>query len=261
MYGAADLAGVSRLQYTTEMRLIRVMCSGRVDLGFILRAFSNGMDGVLIGGCRFNECNYVTHGNFHALNMTLLAKRLMERMGLNPDRLTIEFMSGAEANLFVDAVNGFVKRVKKLGPLGKSEGMDQNEVKSKLAEVTKLVPYIKLMNQEKLASRLPNPEDHEALFTRDEIDKLFSEAPSYYIDPAKCKACSTCLKRCPADAIEGGKNLIHVIDQDKCIKCGTCLEACPAKFGSVQKITGEAVPPPISEEERIIVRKGKAEGQ
>ena len=154
------------------MRLIRVMCSGRVDLGFILRAFSNGMDGVFIGGCHLNECNYVTHGNYHALNMVLLAKRLMEHMGLNPDRLRIEFMSGAEANLFVEAVNGFVKQVKKLGPLGESEGMDQNEVKSKIAEITKLVPYIKMVNQDKLASRLQNPEEYDALFTHDEIEQV-----------------------------------------------------------------------------------------
>ena len=78
MYGAADLAGVSRLQYTTEMRLIRLMCSGRVDLSFVLRAFSKGMDGVFIGGCRLNECNYVTQGNYHALGMVLLCKKIME---------------------------------------------------------------------------------------------------------------------------------------------------------------------------------------
>ena len=69
------MAGVSRLQYTTETRLIRVMCSGRVDLEFVLRAFSNGMDGVIIGGCRLNECNYITHGNYHALTMALLCKK------------------------------------------------------------------------------------------------------------------------------------------------------------------------------------------
>lgn len=257
MYGAADLAGVSRLQYTTEMRLIRVMCSGRVDLGFVLRAFSNGMDGVFIGGCRFNECNYVTHGNYHAFNMVLLAKRIMEHMGLNPERLRIEFMSGAEANLFVEAVNGFVKQVKELGPLGQSEGMDQNEVKSKLAEITKLVPYIKLVNQEKLASRLKTPEEHYGLFTRDEIEKMFRDVVSYYIDPTKCQACSTCLKQCPAEAIVGGKNLIHVVDQEKCIKCGTCFEACPTKFSSVRKISGEPVPPPIPEEARTVIRKRK----
>ncbi len=233
------------------------MCSGRVDLGFVLRAFSNGVDGVFIGGCRLNECNYVTHGNFHALNMVLLARRIMEHIGLNPERLKIEFMSGAEANLFVEAVNGFVKQVKKLGPLGESEGLDQNDVKLKTAEITKLVPYIKMMNQDKLASRLKTPEEYDGLFTHDEIEKLFREVVSYYIDPTKCQACSICLKRCPVEAIAGAKNLIHIIDQEKCIKCGTCFEACPPRFGAVRKISGEPVPPTISEEARTIARKSK----
>src|SRR5574342_610131 len=67
-YGAADMAGVSRLKYTTDIRLIRTMCSGRVDLDHVLRAFSNGADAVFVGGCRLNECNYITHGNYDALN-------------------------------------------------------------------------------------------------------------------------------------------------------------------------------------------------
>src|SRR5271157_4601970 len=99
------MAGVSRLQYTTEIRLIRVMCSGRVDLSFVLRAFSNGMDGVFIGGCRLNECNYITHGNYHALNMVLLSKKLMEHLGLSPERLRIAFMSSGEGLLFAEVVN------------------------------------------------------------------------------------------------------------------------------------------------------------
>jgi F420-non-reducing hydrogenase iron-sulfur subunit len=239
------------------MRLIRVMCSGRVDPVFVLRAFSNGMDGVFIGGCRLNECNYVTHGNYHALNMVLLLRRIMEHMGLNPERLKIEFMSGAEANVFVDAVNGFVKTVRQLGPLGAGEGIDQPELKQRLAQMSKLVPYFKLVNREKLASSLKTPEEYDALFTKEEIDRLFREMPSYYIDPEKCQACMICAKKCPVEAIEGGKNRIHVVDQDKCIKCGTCFEACPPKFGAVSKISGERVPPPLPEEKRTILRKSK----
>jgi F420-non-reducing hydrogenase iron-sulfur subunit len=239
------------------MRLIRVMCSGRVDMAFVLRAFSNGMDGVFIGGCRLNECNYVTQGNYHALNMVLLLKRIMEHIGLNPERLNIEFMSAADANLFVEGVNGFVKKVKALGPLGEGEGIDRHELKSRLAEMSKLVPYFKMVNQEKLASRLKAPEEYDGLFTKEEIDRLFSEMLSYYIDPEKCQACMTCLRRCPVEAIVGGKNRIHVIDQDKCIKCGTCFEVCPPRFAAVKKISGEPVPPPIPEEKRTIVRKGK----
>ena len=255
------MAGVSRLQYTTEMRLIRVMCSGRVDLEFVLRAFSNGMDGVFIGGCRLNECNYITHGNYDALNMALLCKKIMEHIGLNPDRLRIEFMSSAEGIVFSEVMSEFGNKVKELGPLGKGEGIEQNELKSKLAKISKLVPYIKLVKNEKLASRLKNPEEYDKLFTRDEIETLFRELPSYYIDPEKCQACMTCAKRCPVDAILSGKNLIHIIDQEKCIKCGTCLEACPTKFSAVTKISGGPVPPPLPEEKRTIVRKKKDKGE
>jgi coenzyme F420-reducing hydrogenase delta subunit/Fe-S-cluster-containing hydrogenase component 2 len=251
------MSGVSRLQYTTETRLIRVMCSGRVDLEFVLRAFSNGMDGVFIGGCRFNECNYITHGNYDALNMVLLCRKIMEHIGLNPGRLRAEFMSSAEGILFAEVMNEFGKMVKELGPLGEREEIDRQELKSKLAEVIKLVPYIKMVKNEKLASRLKSPEEYDKLFTTDEIDRLFSEVISYYIAPEKCQACLICAGRCPVEAIAGGKNLIHVIDQEKCIKCGTCFEVCPPKFGAVTTITGEPVPPPIPEERRTMVRKGK----
>jgi F420-non-reducing hydrogenase iron-sulfur subunit len=233
------------------------MCSGRVALEFVLRAFSNGMDGVFIGGCRLNECNYITHGNYHALNMVLLCRKIMEHIGLNPDRLRIEFMSSAEGILFAEVMSEFGNKVKELGPLGKGEGIDQNELKSKLAEITKLVPYIKLVKNEKLASRLENPEEYDKLFTKDEIDRLFSEVISYYIDPEKCQACMICAKRCPVEAIISVKNQVHVIDQEKYIKCGTCFEACPPKFSAVTKISGEPVPPPIPEEKRTIVRKSK----
>jgi coenzyme F420-reducing hydrogenase delta subunit/NAD-dependent dihydropyrimidine dehydrogenase PreA subunit len=222
------MAGVSRLQYSTEIRLIRVMCSGRVDLEFILRAFSNGMDGVFIGGCRLNECNYITHGNYDALNMVLLFRKIMAHIGLNPERLSIEFMSSGEGILFTEVVDDFSKKVKELGPLGKGEEIDEDELKSKLAEVRKLVPYIKIV-----------------------------KVVSYYINPDKCQACMICRKRCPVEAITGAKNQIHVIDQNKCIKCGTCFEVCPPRFGAVDQISGEPVPPPIPEEERTIVRKSK----
>jgi Fe-S-cluster-containing hydrogenase component 2 len=189
--------------------------------------------------------------------MVLLCRRIMEHIGLNPERLRIEFMSSAEGILFAEVMREFGNKVTKLGPLGIAEGIDQSELESKLAEIRKLVPYIKRVKDEKLASRLKSPEEYDRLFTTDEIDRLFSEVISYYIAPEKCQACLICAGRCPVEAIAGGKNLIHVIDQEKCIKCGTCFEVCPPKFGAVTTITGEPVPPPIPEERRTMVRKGK----
>jgi len=251
------MAGVSRLQYTTEARLIRVMCTGRVDLSFVLRGFSNGADGVFIGGCHPGECNYMVQGNYHTLSMVHLCKKIMENIGINPERLRLAWCDAGEGIRFSRIMNDFSRKMKELGPLGQGEGMDDNELNSKLKEVTKLVPYIKMTKKEKLEKRLENEEEYEGFFTSEEIDTLFREIPSYYIDPEKCQACGICFRRCPVDAIVGGKKQIHVIDQEKCIKCGTCFEVCPSRFGAVQKITGEPVPPPIPEEERTIVRKNQ----
>jgi ferredoxin len=222
----------------------------------VLRAFSNGTDGVFVGGCRLNECNYITHGNYNARNMVLLCRKIMEHIGLNPERLRAEFMSAGEGILFAEVMSDFGKRLKELGPLGEGEGIDRNELKSKLEAVAKLIPYIKLVKREKLSSR-PDKEEYSGLFTRDEVDQLFRDVISYHIDPDQCQACMICLKKCPVEAIVGGKNQIHLIEQEKCIKCGTCFDACPPRFGAVKKISGEAVPPPIPEEERTIARKSK----
>ncbi len=234
------------------------MCSGRVDPAFVLRAFAKGADGVLVGGCKLNECNYTTHGNFHALNMVLLVKRMMEHIGLNPDRLRIAFMSGAESNVFVDTVNSHIQRVRELGPLGASEGMDQETLKTKLEEVIKLVPYFKIQYKEKLGKRLTSPDEYGGFFTRDEIETVFREVVSYYVDPVKCQACMICARRCPEEAIASGKGLIHVIDQEKCIKCGTCFDVCPTKFNAVVKISGAPVPEPLPVDQRAVVRPSKA---
>ena len=228
-------------------------------MSFVVRAFLKGVDGVFIGACHLNECNYTTHGNYQALSMVSMFKKIMQNIGLNPERLRIGFQSGSEANLFVENAGNFAKKVKALGPLGKSEGIDGNELKSKLEAVNKLIPYIKLVKRDKLALRLDKEEEYDELFTSDEIDRLFREVISYHIDPDKCRACMICLKKCPVEAIVGGKNRIHVIEQEKCIKCGTCFEACPPRFGAVKKISGEPVPPPIPEEARTLARVKKNE--
>ena len=151
------------------------MCSGRVDLAHVFRAFSRGADGVFLGACHLNECNYTTHGNYHALTMVNLAKKLLEHVGLNPERLKIEFMSGAEANIFVDGVNGFVKKVKDLGPLGRGEGLGEKELKFKLEAVTRLIPYIRLVERERLRLPAMPEEEYRKFFASDELNRLFNE--------------------------------------------------------------------------------------
>ena len=151
------------------------MCSGRVDLEFILRAFLNGQDGVFIGGCRLGECNYITHGNYDALSNTHICRKIMEHIGLNPERLRIEFMSGADGNLLAEVTNDFTNKVRELGPLGKSEGIDENELKFKLEAVSKLVPYIKLVERERLRVPVKSEEEYNNFFTSDEINRLFDE--------------------------------------------------------------------------------------
>ncbi len=151
------------------------MCSGRVDLTHVFRAFSNGVDGVFLGACHLNECNYTTHGNYHALTMVNLAKKLLERIGLNPERLKIEFMSGSEANIFVEGVNGFVRKVKELGPIGRGEGLDQKELKFKLEAVTQLIPYIRLVERERLRIPIKSEEEYHQFFASDELNRLFDE--------------------------------------------------------------------------------------
>jgi len=157
------------------MRLIRVMCSGRIDLDFIFRAFSKGQDGVFIGGCKLDECNYVTHGNYDAFAITHLCKKILEHIGLNPKRLRTEFMSGADGNLLADYTDDFSHQIKALGPLGKSEGMDAKLVRVKLEAARKLVPYIRLVERERLRVPVKSKQAYIESCESDEINVLFDE--------------------------------------------------------------------------------------
>lgn len=238
-----------------------MMCSGRIDLAHILRAFAKGADGVFIGGCRLGECNYLTHGNYHALNLVLLCKKIFEHIGLNPRRLQIAFMSGGEGNLFAAEADDFSKTIKELGFIGQADRIGPSQLEAVLADVGRLVPFITIEKHAKLTARLKDAADWENHFSLAEIKQLFDQVASYVIDPAKCQACMICARSCPVEAIEGGKGLIHVIAQDRCIRCGTCLNACPPRFGAVTRIDGGPVPPPLPVDKRTIVRKGGQEGK
>ena len=174
-YAGADLCGVTRYQYPPSIRVIRVMCSGRVDLQFVLRAFANGNDGVFVGGCWLGDCHYVTEGNYDALSMMHLGKKLLEYSGLNPDRLRLEWVSASEGNRYAEVVTDFTNQLRELGPLGTAEGLEPKTLKLKLAAITKLLPYIKLVEREKLRVRFENKQQYEEFFSSDEVKSLLNE--------------------------------------------------------------------------------------
>jgi len=116
-YAAVDLAGTSRMQYPANVRVIRVMCSGRVDPQFVLEAFHNGADGVIVAGCHPpTDCHYIS-GNIKALRRYTLFKRLLKSLGIEEERFRLEWISASEASKWVKVVNEMVETVKKLGPL------------------------------------------------------------------------------------------------------------------------------------------------
>jgi len=115
-YMAADLAGVSRAHYAPNVRIVRVLCSGRVDPQFVLQAFAQGADGVLIGGCHPGDCHY-QDGNTRALRRFRLLRRLAGEMGIHEDRLRLEWVSASEIDKVRWAVNDMVETVRRLGPL------------------------------------------------------------------------------------------------------------------------------------------------
>ncbi len=151
------------------------MCTGRVDPAFVLRAFSDGADGVFIGGCWPGECHYSTEGNYQALTMMLLTRKLLKHIGLNPERLRLEWVSASEGIRFAEIMNGVAKKVQELGPLGKSEGIDEKALKLKLKAVKNLLPYIKLVEREKLRVPSDKVEEYHKFFASEEADKLYRD--------------------------------------------------------------------------------------
>jgi F420-non-reducing hydrogenase iron-sulfur subunit len=174
-YGGADLCGVSRFQYPPYLRVIRLMCSGRVDLAFIFRAFAKGADGVFIGGCHLNDCHYNPEGNYDALGNSLMSRRILEHLGVNPARLRLEWVSAGEGIRFAEVMNEFSTKVKSLGPLGTSEGIDAAPLQARLAAAIDLVPYIKLVERERLRVPVRTDEGYRKFFGSEEFNELFNE--------------------------------------------------------------------------------------
>ena len=123
-YAGADLAGTSRIQYPPNVKIIRVMCSGRVNPVFILNALQQGMDGVIVGGCHPGECHYET-GNYLARRRITVLKKIFEYIGIDPRRLQMTWVSASEGKKFADVMKSATEEIKKLGPIGKIKRRNQ----------------------------------------------------------------------------------------------------------------------------------------
>ncbi|WP_067619782.1 hydrogenase iron-sulfur subunit [Dissulfuribacter thermophilus] len=142
-YTAADSAGVGRYQYPPNLRVIRIMCTGRLDPSFPLEALAVGADGVFVGGCHPGECHYQS-GNYHALISGSLAHEAMRRIGVRQERLLIEWASAAEGPRFVNIITEFTKRIAELGPLGQAEGVKEERLRQRLLEAANAARDVKL---------------------------------------------------------------------------------------------------------------------
>ena len=122
-YAGADLAGISRKKYAPNVRIVRVMCSGRVEPAFILKAFAKGADGVLVLGCHPGDCHYA-EGNYKALRRIPMLKKLLSQMGIEDERLRMEWVSASEGDRFAAIVDEMTEQVRKLGPFPRNGGSE-----------------------------------------------------------------------------------------------------------------------------------------
>ena len=151
------------------------MCTGRVDLSFPIRAFLNGADGVITGGCWPGECHYVTEGNYDALGNTYLCKSLLELVGVNPERLRIEWIAASEGSRFAEVMSDFVEKTRALGPLSRDEGLNGSDAKLKLHALNRMVPYLKLVEREKLRVPTRTEEAYKTFYESAEVDRLLRD--------------------------------------------------------------------------------------
>ena len=114
-YAGADLAGTSRIKYEPNVKLIRFPCTGRIDFTFLLKAFANGADGIIVSGCHPNDCHY-TAGNFHARRRWMVFRELVDFVGVDINRLCFSWVSAAEGGRWAEIVNSFTEEVRALGP-------------------------------------------------------------------------------------------------------------------------------------------------
>lgn len=177
-YAAADSAGISRFQYPSNIRVIRIMCTGRMDPVFVTEAFLSGADGLFVGGWQLGECHY-QFGNFDALVFEHFSRTLLIEAGIHPERFTLDWASAAEAPLYVELITNFTKKISKLGPLGETDGKSTEEIKKKLIAAKSVAANRKLRTRlGKLTQDLRQSKDYSPQFLDAKCSEKFNNAIS-----------------------------------------------------------------------------------
>lgn len=213
MYAAADLAGTTRLSYPSNIRLIRVPCSGQVDMIHILRAFENGADGVFVGGCLKDQCHYVD-GNIKADKRVDFLREVLKAMGLEEERLGIHLMSASMGREFAELANELTLKLKKLGP------SPLKRQKRSITDIKKREMFRDMLLS--ISARL----DTKSV----KYNYVFPGFADVLVDEKKCVGCGACDYVCKdgAMAVETKDDKLLIKNTYwKCTACGMCQDACP----------------------------------
>lgn len=218
----ADLAGVSRLKYPSNILPIQINCSGRLDPIFILRAFEAGADGVLIGACHEGDCHYVD-GNVKAKKRVNFWKKILEPLGL-ANRVTMEYVSASEGQKFQRVTSEFTETIRKLGPSPIGQNRELTPIKFD-EELRKKIVIQKIVRN--LADAVDYEPSEPFYFPEDEVMEGYGYPRR---DVEKCIGCYACYNTCPEkvitlDDIDNKRvygNLIYA-----CVDCKECVETCP----------------------------------
>jgi iron-only hydrogenase group A len=232
-YAGSDLAGTARLHYDISLRAIRVMCSGRVEPAFVLKAFQEGADGVIIAGCQLPaDCHY-TSGNFKALSRYETFLPLLDAMGIERERLQLHWISASEGEKFAQVMNDFSATINRLGPLDLERVRSHCPLRSSdhLVEPDYVCPIMRAAQEfaacEAASSGLLDLDER-----RQQHEPIQRMAPSIRYQPDLCIRCGSCVEACALQGVEAlrlGEQGI-IVDEQRCLRCGQCILSCPLSF-------------------------------
>ena len=208
-YAGADLAGTSRISYPANVRSVRVMCTGRVEPSFILNAFINGMDGVLVSGCHPNDCHYIS-GNQRAEKNVKDTKKILRFLGLGSERLRLEWISASEGQKFANIITDFTAKLKSMGPNPLKKSHEQEETSAKRDPISEVIENTNIrlcLECGKCSSSCPITRMNPDFSPRMTVKRILSGAEGISVeDPGiwACLTCGLCQERCPSN--------VHYVD-------------------------------------------------